>query len=102
MLEDKLEVREENHDQKITCTRDLTDYESLENEKNHFENKIEEIKSELKLKSLEVQQARDKIHKLIDSMTSMSSAISKRSPTAKNNYDKLTQLADRLASHNLV
>ena len=101
-MEDKVEIREENIEHRKMCAKDLDEFELLEIQKKNLEKKIEEIKNEVKVSSLEVQQSRDKINKLIGNMTSMGSAAANRSQTAKHNFDKLNQLSDRLANHNLL
>ena len=101
-MEDKLEIRDENIEHRKMCAKDLDEYDLLERQKRNLEKKIEEIKSEIKISSIQVQQARDKINKLIENMTSMGSAAANRTPKAQYNFNKLNQLSDRLANHNLL
>merc|ERR1719402_702223 len=92
VLEDKFEIREQNREQKVICSKDLDSFESLEHQSEQLQKKIDGIKQEVKMKSLEVQQQRDKINKMIDNMTNMASGATNLSLKPNNTFNKLTQL----------
>ena len=97
-----MQIREDNQQLKNTCHGDFHLYEALEKSEEDLNMKIISLKNEINLKSSEVQLLREKIHKLIDNLTSMASVTTNGQPTAKHNFMKLTQLQDRLHDHNLI
>ena len=100
-MEEKFEVREENREQKIICASGLSDFEKLEVRKDKLESKIEDVKKELKIKSMEVQQLRTKIHQMIDNMTNMAAKATNHSQVTSKKFEKLNLLTERLVEHNL-